>query len=317
MAQAREERSACRIVVVGEALIDLVVDAAGDVRAVPGGAPANVALAAARLGAPVAFAGAVAPDRFGERLLARLADAGVETDLVQRVDRPTTLAVAELDGRGTATYRFYVDGTSAPALDRVPPVGAHDIVVTGGLALVLEPMATTVERLLRGRSTTDAAAGVVPDGVVMVDVNARPRVIDDLAAYRRRLERVIAASHVVKVSDEDLGVLAPGTEPERAAAGLLDLGPQVVVLTAGSEGTRVLTRTGAVTVPVEPVEVVDTVGAGDTFVGAFVAAWARAGLAVDDLADLGALVDAVAFANRAAGITCTRSGADPPRASEL
>lgn len=294
-----------RIVVVGEALVDLVIDADTSVVATLGGAPFNVARAAGRLGAPVAFVGAVSTDRFGTRMMEQLRTDGVDTAAVSRVDVPTTLAAAEVDEDGTASYRFYLDGTSAPVLDWLPPVGPSDLVVTGGLALVLEPMATAVDGLVGGAAP------------LLVDVNCRPRVIGDPVAYRRRVASIVAGSRVVKVSDEDLGVLAPGVEPMTAAADLLELGPDVVLVTAGGAGVTVLGAGGHRFVPVVAVDVVDTIGAGDSFVGAFAAWWLATGRDVDAFGDLDSVEAAVRAANVAAAVTCSRTGADPPRRHDL
>ena len=166
------------IVVAGEALVDLVVSGEA-VTATPGGAPYNVARGCARLGAPTALLATLSSDGFGSRLAAGLVESGVDRELLQRTDRPTTLAVAQLDATGAASYRFYTEGTSAPALapGRLPDgVGA---LVTGGLGLVLEPIATAIE-------STVLAAG--PDVLVLVDLNCRPAAIDDGDAYRARLE---------------------------------------------------------------------------------------------------------------------------------
>ena len=142
--------------------------------AAPGGAPYNVARGCARLGAPTALVATVSDDGFGRRLAAGLAESGVDDALLQRTTRPTTLAVAQLDAGGTASYEFYTEGTSAPLLtpERLPD--AVDVLVTGGLGLVLEPIATAIESIVM-------ATG--PDVLVLVDLNCRPAAVDDDAAY--------------------------------------------------------------------------------------------------------------------------------------
>ncbi|MGH9289018.1 MAG: PfkB family carbohydrate kinase [Acidimicrobiales bacterium] len=153
------------IAVVGEALVDVVMAADGAVTARSGGAPFNAARACARLGAPVSLVAAISADRFGRRLMADLTVDGVHTDHVQRNGAPTTLAVVELDAVGTATYRFYLPGTSAVALAPVPlPTGTR-AVVAGRLGLAVEPMATAVERIV-----LDAGEDVL----VPLDLNCRP-----------------------------------------------------------------------------------------------------------------------------------------------
>ena len=143
------------IVVAGEALVDLVVH--GDhLVATPGGAPYNVARGCARLGAPTALMATLSTDGFGERLAAGLAESGVSDALLQRTDRPTTLAVAQLDAAGGATYRFYTEGTSAPLLTPGVLPSDVDVLVTGGLGLVLEPIATAIESVISGRDARRA-----------------------------------------------------------------------------------------------------------------------------------------------------------------
>jgi fructokinase len=297
------------IVVAGEALVDLVIDQDGSVTAALGGAPFNTARACGRLGAEVAFVGAISVDRFGTMLAARLAADGVATDHALRLDVPTTLAAAELDEHGAASYRFYFEGTSAPALAGLPDDLSPDVVFTGGLGLVFEPMAETIERLVVDRDREACVA--------MVDVNCRPFTIADRASYVARVDRVVAAADIVKVSDEDLAYLDPGTEPIIAARRLLAGGPQVVLLTAGGAAVTVLAAHGEVEVPVEPVEVVDTIGAGDSFGGGFLAWWTATGRRPVDLASLDIVVSAVRAASQVAGIVCTRRGAEPPWRAEL
>lgn len=309
-----------RVVVLGEALVDLVVAPDGSVEAALGGAPFNTARAAARLGAEVGFVGAISTDRFGHVLRARLVDDGVDAGGVTEVENPTTLAVAEIDERGAATYRFYLEGTAAPALGRVAPLGSDcAIAYTGGLALVLEPMADAVAAMVAALARRPAAERPI----VFVDVNARPHVIGDRPRYLERLSSVLADTDVVKVSDDDLVVIAPGIDPLDAARSLLDGGPSVVLLTAGADEVVVLHRPPGVEpiterrVPVDPVEVVDTIGAGDAFGGGVCAWWTLTGRTRVDLADPSMVERAVRAGVVVAGITCTRRGADPPRAAEL
>ena len=302
--------SASTILVAGESLVDLIVRPDGSVSAHPGGGPYNAARTVARLGGRCSYLGVLSNDRFGQRLRAALLADGVLPDALVDTDLPTTLAVAELNERGAASYRFYLDHTSAPSLTpaqvRVPAdVAAFHV---GTLGLVLEPTAATLEAVahdLAGRT------------LVVLDPNCRPAVVRDPDAYRTRLARVLAVAHVVKVSDEDLAFLRPGVAPIDAAAALLIQGPAVVLLTAGGDAVHVLTASGRITVPVPPVEVVDTVGAGDSFGGAFVTWWVEHGLGVTDLADHVLLARAARFATMVAGITCQRAGADPPWRREL
>jgi fructokinase len=300
------------ITVVGEALIDLVIDPAGHVTAALGGAPFNTARACGRLGVDVSFVGALSDDRFGSMLESQLVADGVDVDGAPIVALPTTLAAAELDERGTATYRFYIEGTSAPALDRAPAVAPGGVVFTGGLGLVLEPMATTVEAMVAAVSR-DTGGGTM----VVVDVNCRPLVVPDREVYVERVRRVVADAHVVKVSDEDLAYLSPGAAPVDAARELLATGPLGVLVTGGGSGVHVLTAGDERFVPVEPVDVVDTIGAGDTFGGGLVAWLTLQDVGIDRVGDPNVLERAVRAANTAAGVACTRRGADPPHLDDL
>ncbi len=298
------------ILVGGESLIDLIVRLDGSVSAHPGGGPYNAARTVARLGGRCAYVGVLSGDRFGTRLRDALLADGVLPDSLVATDLPTTLAVAELNERGAASYRFYLDHTSAPSLTRhqvrLPAeVAAFHV---GTLGLLLEPTAATLEAL---------AVELAPRSLVLVDPNCRPAVVRDHDAYMARLDRVIAVAHVVKASDEDLAYMVPGVAPLDAAAALLARGPQVVLVTAGGDAVHVLTRAGSFTVPVPMIDVVDTVGAGDSFGGGFVTWWVERGLGVDDLGDRDALEGATRFAASVAAITCQRAGANPPWRHEL
>jgi len=154
-------------------------------------------------------------------------------------------------------------------------------------------------------------------GMVMIDINCRPKVIPDREAYVARVQRVIPHAHVVKVSDEDLAYLWPDHGPVAAARLLLGRGPRAVLLTAGGDGVRILTDEAEELIPVQPVEVVDTIGAGDSFGGGFLSSWIASGAGVADAGDVDRLRPAVAAANMVAGSVCTRRGADPPWRSEL
>lgn len=294
------------ITVVGEALVDLVVMSDGSVESALGGAPFNTARTCGRLGADVRFVGAISLDRFGSLLAAQLEADGVDTATVVRVDQPTTLAAAEIDRHGAATYRFYIDGTSAPRLSRVEAADS-DVLFVGGLGLVLLPMAEAVEA-----AVADAAAPIV-----MVDVNCRPNVTPDLTEYVARVDRVLPRAQIVKVSDEDLDVLRPGVDHVVAATAILESGPSAVLLTRGADNVHVITREGSATVPVEPVDVVDTIGAGDSFGGGFLSWWVAGGRGVTDAGSLETVVAGVRAANAVAGVVVTRRGADPPWRHEL
>jgi fructokinase len=169
-------------------------------------------------------------------------------------------------------------------------------------------MATTLETLVRR---------VGDDTLVALDPNCRPTTIDDSTAYRARLRRLLGRTDVVKASEEDLAWLDPGMSPAEAARALLTQDGAVALVTLGGEGALVVTRTDVMEVDAPRVEVVDTIGAGDSFMGAFLAHWCSRGLGRNDLGRIRQLEEAARFACRVAAITCSRAGADPPRRSEL
>ena len=300
------------VVVTGEALVDLVLARDGSLRGHPGGGPYNVARTIGRLDQPVVYLGRVSTDGFGSRLRRELEADGVRMDAVVATDAPTTLALAELDDAGVAHYRFYAVGTSAPALTleeataALPPrIGTFYL---GTLGLVFEPMATTLEALV-GRM--DEAT------LVALDPNCRPTTIDDPAIYRGRLARLLERTDVIKASEEDLAWLNPGAEPVAAARDLLVADHAVALVTLGGDGALVVTAGDVLEVHAPPVDVVDTIGAGDAFMGSFLARWQMRGLGRHDLELLGEVAEAARFACRVAAITCSRAGADPPRLDAL
>ncbi|MCO8302397.1 MULTISPECIES: carbohydrate kinase family protein [Streptomyces] len=311
------------IVVAGEALIDLVPErtssaAAGDrlpaLRPARGGGPYNTALALGRLGSPTAFCSRVSTDGFGEALLAGLRKDGVDTALVQRGEEPTTLAVASIGADGSAGYGFYVQGT-ADRLFTLPPSLPEGVsaLSLGTCSLVLEPGASAYEELLR----REAARGVF----TVLDPNIRTGLIPDADAYRARFRGWLPHVGLLKLSIEDARWLAGSEDVETAVGEWLAAGPAAVVLTRGGEGLSVRRQDGSVlSVPGEQVDVVDTIGAGDTVNAALLHRLAaHQALSAPALAKLddAAWRDVLGFAARAAAITCSRAGAEPPYASEL
>jgi fructokinase len=301
------------ILVAGEALFDLVLHDTGDeLHGHPGGAAFNAARTIGRLEQPVAYLGRLSIDRFGRRLDAMLEADGVARGSVVETNDPTTLAIAEVDHEGVARYRFYERGTSASgltteaALAAVPDV--VDILHVGTLGLTLEPVATATEAVV------ERFAG---DALVALDPNIRPWVVEDEDAYRARLDRVLARSHVLKVSEEDLAWLRPDLGATEAVRSLLEGGPSVGLLTRGPHGALVVTRTAEVAVPAPRAKVVDTIGAGDAFGGGFLAWWSERGLGREDLDRIDVVVEATEFACLVAARTCSKPGAEPPFRSEL
>jgi fructokinase len=300
------------ILVAGESLVDLIVEADGSVRASPGGGPSNAARTIARLGHPARFLGRFSADPFGRLLTEKLSRDGVELALPDPVEAPTALAVVAVGALGVPQYWFHLAGTAGFMLDRREARHALAAGVTalhiGTLGLVAEPMATELERL---------AASLPPPVLLLLDPNCRPRAIPDAGAYLARIRRILTRTDIVKVSTEDLAFLVPGADVPEAASSLLGAGARVVVVTDGPALIRAVTGKAEVAVDVPPVEVVDTVGAGDAFGGALLAWWAERGLAREDLADPVPLRAAVTAAARVASLTCSRAGAEPPWRHEL
>jgi len=301
-----------RVVVGGDSLVDRIRSADGTTRDVGGGGQYNAARAIGRLGVPVAFLGCLSRDALGEGLLRGLIADGVATDLVTRTDAPTTIAHATIDERGTASYRFDIEGTAAPALERAAalralepaPVAVH----VGTLGLVFQPVADSLEALV-------AAA---PDGtLVMLDPNARPSTITQPGVWRARIRRLARRADVIRASVDDLAFLDDTREPDVVARDLAEQGA-LVLLTDGGRPVRVVTADAQVVeLPLQPGPVVDTVGAGDSFGGAFLAWWLDRGLDRTALRDPELTGRATRVARAAAAITCSRAGADPPTRAEL
>ncbi len=308
------------IVVSGEALMD--VFAAGDtptglqLDARIGGSPLNVAIGLARLAQPVAFFGALSSGFLGDRLLAALRTEGVRTDCTVRIDAPTTLGLVGLDARGVPNYAFYGEAAAdrllpLAALAQVPPAQAYHF---GSYAMVVEPVAATQRALVERESTSSASS------VIAYDPNIRLNVEPNLSRWRKTLEWMLPHTHLLKVSDEDLGLLYPGTEVEQLAATWLAAGVALVVVTRGAQGAWAWTAAHPIAAAPMPAQVIDTVGAGDTFQAALLTALAERGLLTRDALralSAEALDDVLRFATQAAAITCSRRGADLPRRAEL
>ncbi len=308
------------IVVSGEALMD-VFDAGAtatgqQLDARIGGSPLNVAIGLARLGQPVAFFGAVGRGFLGERLLQALQQEGVHTGAVSRVAAPTTLGLVGLSAQGVADYAFYGDGGADRQLHladlaRVPPAAAYHF---GSYAMVVEPVGSTLRALAQRLRQQQ------PQALVSYDINVRLNVEPELARWQAVLAAMLPCTHVLKLSDEDLHHLHPGAEPEALAQQWLAQGVALVVLTRGAAGASAYTAAGSVHVAPVATAVVDTVGAGDTFHAALLAALAERGaLGAAAVAALppAAWQPLLQFAAQAAALTCSRRGADLPRRAEL
>jgi fructokinase len=298
------------ITVAGEALIDLIVDQDGKVDPRMGGGPFNVARAVARLGQPVTFLGRLSGDRFGQLMRADLERNGVRIAVTDPADEPTTLALVDVDQAGVPAYHFYLAETAAAAIgpaEALLPAHATALHV-GTLGLVMEPAGTSIEGL---------AVHAPGNVLVMLDPNCRPGAIGSRQAYLDRIGRILRRADVVKVSTEDLAYLFPGQDAAPAAAGLLGRGPACVLVTDGAAPVRAYTAAKQVEVDVPAAPVVDTVGAGDSFGGAFLAWWTGNGHGRGGLADPDLVREAARASVHASVVTCTRRGAEPPWAYEL
>lgn len=310
-----------RVVTCGEALVDLIASDsdARTWRASPGGAPFNAAVAAGRLGAPTTFLGVLSSDAFGELLRRHLVESKVVWSTCPITDEPTTLAVVT-DGDGEdASFAFHVAGTTTVSTrvnDLHLPVDTGVFHASGSVAMVLEPAASRLEALL---------AAARHRSLVHLDPNPRPAIAGDREAYLRRLRRWLTLVDVVKVSAADVEWLYPGSDPVQVARGWLRDGdgvdaPIAVVVTRGADGAVAVLPGGSVEVAAEPVRVVDTVGAGDAFAGALLAAFAShqvTGRAAAVELETSWWRTALTYAVEAAGIACTRVGADPPWRRQL
>ncbi len=305
-------------VVCGEALMDVYMGEATptgmtlDARI--GGSPLNVAQGLARLGRPVAFLAGLSTDALGERLLASLRAEGVDTSLVLRSDAPTTLGVVSVDAAGVPRYAFHGDGAADrqlthDTLPALPP--AARVLQFGSYALAVEPVGSALRAL---------AARERIHRLIAYDPNVRLNVDPDLAHWRAVVEHMVSLAHLVKVSDEDLGLLYPAETPGQVAARWLGQGATLVAVTRGRHGASAWTRAAQADAPSPATAVVDTVGAGDTFQAAMLT-WLdeHDALAPEALAalDARALEALLRFAAQAAALTCARRGADMPRRMEL
>ena len=301
------------ILSVGEALIDMLprTSPAGEPCFAPfaGGAVMNTAIALGRLGSASAFLTGLSTDLMGDILRDTLHASNVNLDHAVQSDRPTTLAFVKLTN-GHASYFFYDENTAGRMMTSadMPALPATiKAYFTGGIWLAVEPCGTALEALLAREAGTR---------VTMIDPNVRPTFVRDRSAYTARIDRMIGLSDIVKLSDEDSDWLYGKTDPQA----ILAKGAKVVLVTEGSKGATAYTARGSVHVSAPKITVADTVGAGDTFNAGFLASLDRDGLlskaAVASLSDA-ALRAALSLGTRAAAITCSRPGANPPWAHEL
>ncbi|MFF1386100.1 carbohydrate kinase [Arthrobacter sp. NPDC058288] len=308
------------ITVIGESLVDIISDPrrsgsthAGPTREHPGGSPLNVSVGVARLGPATNLVTHYADDRYGLMIEEHLHSNGVA--VIRGGSAPTSTATATLNPGGAATYVFDIswdiNGASLPALAAVEgSVHVH----TGSIAAVLPP---------GDQATLALVKAARENATVSYDPNCRPGISPDVAAARAQAEAFVAASDVVKASDEDLSWLYPDRSPEESLAAWLESGPSLVALTRGADGPVLMTRSGSVELAAEPITVADTVGAGDSFMAGLICGLAQLDAlgapARSRLQDItpGELHALAVYANRSAAITCSRPGANPPTSAEL
>ncbi|GAA1928356.1 carbohydrate kinase family protein [Nocardioides hwasunensis] len=296
-----------RILVVGEALIDVVPDRDGRPQDLPGGSPANVAITLGRLDHDVRLVTLLGDDARGTAIRTWLEASDVIVLAQPTGSGRTSSAAVTLDGSGAASYVFDLDWDL-----RSVPDEECDVLHVGSIATVLEPGAGTVLEAFRAQKGR---------ALLSLDPNARPAITPDRTDPVARVEELVSLADVVKVSDEDLQWLHPDADPVRTATRWAGGGPGLVVVTRGDAGAVVVRPDGAtLEVPGVPVAVADTVGAGDTFSGVLIDALlrigARTGEAVRALSDRDVL-DAVTTAAIGAAINVSRPGADPPSRVEL
>jgi fructokinase len=332
------------VCVIGEALIDLVMEPASAASAGPkaylahpGGSPYNVAIGLARLGQPARLLARLSGDAFGRQLRAHAEANGVDLSRAVSATEPSTVAVVSLDADRNAAYDFYRTGTadwqwSTAELDRMPADTSW--IHTGSLASWTEPGATVIADQLRRRRSQQPV-------VISYDPNIRPALLTDHRSAVGKVETMVGLADVVKASAEDLDWLYPGQDPDDVLRRWHSLGPSVVVMTDGGNGARFLAEGDDISaVPARPVRVVDTVGAGDAFMAGLISALASTaahrpgdpaahpagGLAAHPAGGPGVagswtaaatVAEAVAQAILVAALTCTRAGANPPTSAEL
>lgn len=305
------------ILCCGEALIDMLPrrSDAGEPAFAPyaGGAVFNTAIALGRLGVPVEFFSGLSTDLFGQQIASVLAESKAGTRYAHFSARPTTLAFVDLKD-GHATYVFYDEGTAGRMLspeDLPDLAGDIDALLFGAISLIPEPCGSTYEALMAREHAKR---------VTMLDPNIRPGFIPDRARHTERIRRMMAMADIVKLSDEDLAWFGEAGSPEDVIRGWLERGPKLIVLTRGGKGAIGYTRNDAVTVMPRQVEVVDTVGAGDTFNAGILASLHEQGLltkATLDTLPRDAIEKALDLGARAAAVTVSRAGANPPWRHEI
>jgi fructokinase len=289
--------------VVGEALMDLIPVALGEILPMVGGGPANTAKALARLGYSTFFIGGLSSDLYGKMIKEELKASGVDLSLAYRGDRATALAIASIDEKGLASYKFELEGSSSFAFNSSwLPGGEPGVIHIGSVATLLEPGASELFNWAKDKSAP-----------IVFDPNIRPSIESDKKIYREAVERFISIAAVVKLSEDDFSWLYESSESD-VIANWLSRGTEIVIVTRAERGLSAFTRDGRIDCPAAKVELVDSVGAGDTIGAVIVEGLLKHGL---DGLNQDVLRQVLERAAIAAGITCSRAGANPPWKEEL
>jgi len=305
------------ILCCGEALIDMLprTTTEGEAAFAPyvGGAVFNSAIALGRLGAPAGFFSGLSSDLFGGQFRDALGASKVSSTYAHTSPRPTTLAFVRLTN-GQATYTFYDENTAGRMLtiDDLPKLGSEiEAMLFGAISLISEPAGSAYEEFMRREHESR---------VMMLDPNIRPNFIPDKAKHLRRIREMMAMADIVKLSDEDLKWFDEAGSHEDVVRNWLDRGPKLIVVTHGSEGAVGYSKVHKVTVMPQKVKVVDTVGAGDTFNAGILASLHEQGLlakaAIGSLPE-DAIRKALELGAKAAAVTVSRAGANPPWRHEI
>ncbi|MCL2007314.1 MAG: carbohydrate kinase [Treponema sp.] len=321
------------IICCGEALIDMIrtqIPGSGDVfTPVPGGSPYNTAIAISKLGVAVKFLGCFSTDYFGEILVKRLRASRVGDELIVRSEQNSPLAFVKQLKAKEPEYTFYMENCAGPGLkqEHLPESlpAETSCILFGSISMAAEPIATTIETLILREGSRKGADKMDNAPVISFDPNIRPFMIKDKDAYIERLNKMIAASTIIKMSIRDYEYIYPDLDPEKALAKILTMGPRLAICTLGPKGAMALLRKNdgnitKVNVPGIKVQVMDTIGAGDAFHGAFLCRLhIKKKMSRSALVNLSEkeLYDAILYANKAAAVVCSRLGAEMPNRREV
>ena len=299
------------IISLGEALIDFISQKDLAFEGFPGGSPMNTSVAISRLGIPCQFLGRISNDIFGSRIIDHLKENSVGTDMILRTDDPTTLSFVQKQPDGQARYGFFANGTADRNLPKEElnkinlPLEAK-IIHFGSISLSMEPCGSTINEFLLKTSQNI---------MLSFDPNIRPSLVPDKDKYLKRFEQLCKISSILKLSDEDLFWLYPELDTDTAITLLLNFGISLIALTTGKTGALLINKTNKISSSLFDLLVADTIGAGDTFHGAMLSYLYKqnwldkntlTNLSKEQLSTIGN------YANKAAGINCSRSGANPP-----